>query len=318
MHKQHLTYFKVENFKRFDSLELSDIGQFNLVVGDNNVGKTSVLEALLVDQDRKKCLMNLHKTMLIKGLDIRPKMIYGSKGEVTDVLYPEENFLRYIFKNLKAVLKFSFKIGYKANYETLAEYQADYGTSVEIDMKMCDFPWGYTEDPANPDFDPDLHFTGKSPDNRYIQFALDDFSNFPDFHDDDANYGGGEQHTRTKEIAGIYEHLLSQNTNQWELPLISTSLPGDSRLTKSYFEQVDLSRKAKKQLIEDMKFLLPEIDDFEVRKIGGQDQLLIGIEGQDELMPISVFGESVSRVVQILMEIRNHKGKRLMIDEIDN
>ena len=43
--EQHLTYFKVENFKRFDSLELTDIGQFNLVVGDNNVGKTSLLES---------------------------------------------------------------------------------------------------------------------------------------------------------------------------------------------------------------------------------------------------------------------------------
>jgi AAA15 family ATPase/GTPase len=46
MGKEHLTYFKVENFKRFDVLELTDIGQFNLIVGDNNVGKTSLLEAL--------------------------------------------------------------------------------------------------------------------------------------------------------------------------------------------------------------------------------------------------------------------------------
>ena len=48
MSKEHLTYFKVENFKRCDSLELTDIGQFNLIVGDNNVGKTSLLESLQV------------------------------------------------------------------------------------------------------------------------------------------------------------------------------------------------------------------------------------------------------------------------------
>ena len=51
MESQHLTYFKVENFKRFDALEVNDIGQFNLIVGDNNVGKTSFLEALLVDEN---------------------------------------------------------------------------------------------------------------------------------------------------------------------------------------------------------------------------------------------------------------------------
>jgi len=51
MEKQHLTYFKIENFKRFDSFEMSNLGQFNLIVGDNNVGKTSVLESLLFDED---------------------------------------------------------------------------------------------------------------------------------------------------------------------------------------------------------------------------------------------------------------------------
>ncbi len=54
MSKEHLTYFKVENFKRFDSLELTDIGQFNLIVGDNNVGKTSLLEALTCEFRRNR------------------------------------------------------------------------------------------------------------------------------------------------------------------------------------------------------------------------------------------------------------------------
>jgi AAA15 family ATPase/GTPase len=49
MNEKHLSYFKIENFKRFESFEMNDIGQFNLILGDNNVGKTSVLEALLFD-----------------------------------------------------------------------------------------------------------------------------------------------------------------------------------------------------------------------------------------------------------------------------
>jgi AAA15 family ATPase/GTPase len=54
----HLTYFKIENFKRFDSFEMSNLGQFNLMVGDNNVGKTSVLEALLFDEDLATMMLN--------------------------------------------------------------------------------------------------------------------------------------------------------------------------------------------------------------------------------------------------------------------
>ena len=63
---RHLTYFKVENFKRFESFEMKDLGQFNLIVGDNNVGKTSVLEALLVDE-REIFLLN----SLARALEFR-------------------------------------------------------------------------------------------------------------------------------------------------------------------------------------------------------------------------------------------------------
>jgi AAA15 family ATPase/GTPase len=56
---KHLTYIKVENFKRFESLEMNDLGQFNLILGDNNVGKTSVLEALLVEETGWKFINNL-------------------------------------------------------------------------------------------------------------------------------------------------------------------------------------------------------------------------------------------------------------------
>ncbi len=47
----HLKYFKVENFKGFKSLEMDDVGQFNLIVGDNNIGKSSILEALLFNEN---------------------------------------------------------------------------------------------------------------------------------------------------------------------------------------------------------------------------------------------------------------------------
>ena len=62
MENNHLTYFKIENFKKFDSLEVNDIGQFNLIVGDNNVGKTCLLEALVIEFHAKKALSALHHT----------------------------------------------------------------------------------------------------------------------------------------------------------------------------------------------------------------------------------------------------------------
>jgi AAA15 family ATPase/GTPase len=55
----HFLKFRVENFKRFDEFELDNLGQFNLIVGDNNVGKSSVLEALMFDRDQERFLEGL-------------------------------------------------------------------------------------------------------------------------------------------------------------------------------------------------------------------------------------------------------------------
>ncbi|MCU0427625.1 MAG: AAA family ATPase [Candidatus Kapabacteria bacterium] len=59
----HITSFTVENFKRFEHFEMQNIGQFNLIVGDNNVGKTSVLEALLVEKSAAVTRYNLLKVL---------------------------------------------------------------------------------------------------------------------------------------------------------------------------------------------------------------------------------------------------------------
>jgi ABC-type cobalamin/Fe3+-siderophores transport system ATPase subunit len=55
----HLSHIKIENFRQFESITLEDIGQFNLILGDNNVGKTSLLEALLFMNDRNLYYYNL-------------------------------------------------------------------------------------------------------------------------------------------------------------------------------------------------------------------------------------------------------------------
>lgn len=63
MEKSHLQSFEVEGFKRFSSLKVDNIGQFNLIVGDNNSGKTTLLESLLIDKDPGKFIQSLADIM---------------------------------------------------------------------------------------------------------------------------------------------------------------------------------------------------------------------------------------------------------------
>ena len=47
----HIKEINVRNFKRFEKLTIENIGGLNLIVGDNNVGKSSVLEMLMISSD---------------------------------------------------------------------------------------------------------------------------------------------------------------------------------------------------------------------------------------------------------------------------
>jgi AAA15 family ATPase/GTPase len=48
-----ITNFKIENYKAFENLELKKLSKINLIGGKNNVGKTSILEAILSMYDRR-------------------------------------------------------------------------------------------------------------------------------------------------------------------------------------------------------------------------------------------------------------------------
>lgn len=97
MEPKHLSYFKVENFKRFDSLEVNDIGQFNLIVGDNNVGKTSLLEALLFDDEELlKCIRNFESILINRQLN---------------TMNADRSILDFFLKNSSFPIKYSFSYG---------------------------------------------------------------------------------------------------------------------------------------------------------------------------------------------------------------
>ena len=43
---RHIKEITIDKFRGIEGLALKDLGDINLIVGDNNVGKTSILEAV--------------------------------------------------------------------------------------------------------------------------------------------------------------------------------------------------------------------------------------------------------------------------------
>lgn len=78
MEQNHLKSFEVNGFKKFTDLKINNIGQFNLIIGDNNVGKTSLLEALCANKNLKEfyeslCNINFH---IRKNQDLKQSFLH--------------------------------------------------------------------------------------------------------------------------------------------------------------------------------------------------------------------------------------------------
>jgi len=56
---KHISNFTLRNFRKFEEIQLENLGKYNLIVGDNNVGKTTLLESLLFANDGNVLLTNL-------------------------------------------------------------------------------------------------------------------------------------------------------------------------------------------------------------------------------------------------------------------
>ncbi len=139
MSEHHFTYFKVENFKRFESFEMDNIGQFNLIVGDNNVGKTSVLEALMFDEDlTKHCDLlkyNLFHNRNYNQIKESYFLEYVNKGKIIN------NIVELIFSfkikgsDLLATIV-EMKIGGAISQQIIAENGDRYQSKIENDINI--------------------------------------------------------------------------------------------------------------------------------------------------------------------------------------
>lgn len=65
---KHIKNITIENFKCFEFLSVENFEQFNIILGDNNVGKTSFLEAFLFNENASHTINNFQTLLYYKNV----------------------------------------------------------------------------------------------------------------------------------------------------------------------------------------------------------------------------------------------------------
>jgi AAA15 family ATPase/GTPase len=296
MSNNHLTYFKVENFKKFDSLEVNDIGQFNLIVGDNNVGKTCFLEALLFDEDAHQLLNNFYIGLTKRGFkfQIEEITVKTANSAKTEITYPKDNYFNlYINKSKDENLVFRYTCN-------------DNDSKIIINVTAQD----KILHAVNPKIG--LEIKIKSEENNGIKYlyeikkiALDDFKKqFIDINK--VNYSNSS--------SWIYDY----NLEILNFPLISFNDTPLEEETIKIYESLK-TKQEKEILINSLKVINDKIIGVDFR--GNFNDLksvfLISYEDQNDFFPLNYMGDGFKRIFYIVLKMISLKGKRIMIDEIE-
>ena len=244
MNEKHLSYFKVENFKRFESFEMNNIGQFNLILGDNNVGKTSVLEALLFDLENANQFRDNLLTVLYEFRKIGENIENPLQLFITQESKHQEEFFITV-SNVKKTICIS------------------------------------------------------------TMYPFNDFDIPENFISEDEVLIG---------LLGKYDaERAKENT-----PYIPFHIGYDNDLITYFSKFIQFKRNTRKDIIEALKVIIPTIESLEISMPElNSPILLVAQSNKNEMMPLSMFGEGAIKLFRILAKIIVHKGKRLMIDEID-
>ena len=278
MEKQHLTYFKIENFKRFDSFEMSNLGQFNLIVGDNNVGKTSVLEALLFDEDINQLLYNYWITFWHRNLEEL------KESELSYQFIEQTRFWDALFK--RTDLPIHVKTDVSNNSLNVLELRPHQQLR-----------------PNEKDALKESVVT-TIPEQWLKLLKVDGISLVANFQMVAAYFEGSS--------------LPKDNSFKLDsyVPFISANSGYSSELVSIYYQFVNADKNIRKEVERNLQLFIPNIEEIRLHKVGSREVLGIVLSDIDSLYPLTYFGDGTVKYTRLLLAVLLTKNKHLMVDEI--
>jgi AAA15 family ATPase/GTPase len=293
--KDYIKKFEVKNFKKFNSLSIDNIGSVNLITGDNNVGKTTLLECLLVDEDVDKNIEFLHKTLCSKNFHIHPKNV-----STKNPIFPADNYFKFLKTNVNEPISFTWEDNKGTHSYSFQDCSLDELKDVDFEKRRED-----NYNIGNPKNWIKIYKNGIFSELQWMYF--DDF--------------------RRDMKSGGYWPLIAFNAGYQEdintyyvenIGMHEERSKGES----FYVNQLEIRFKTldyeeKQKFISTLSMFIADIEDTTIKNYYGRDILSIKTKTSKNYQPITFWGEGFNKFVRYLLEIIQCKGNRIMIDEID-
>ena len=276
-----LEALKIQNFRGFNDLEMRDFSKINVLLGENNCGKTSVLEAIFL-------LSGMSNPQLALNINLMRK------------IKPDKNILKYLFHNLETVNKpliigdFSQNINRKLEISPIFEKNV---VSRDIGASKQDNSLSLTSLSAIPDI-----------------LGLDYSYTIKKVHEQSKTF---KSWLRIEQLNVKEMNFKQELSSTYKENILSTFLSSDN-IDNGLLEQLQKLFIAKKE--NTLNDLLKKFDKTIKGLYVLPNGIYIDKDGISERIPLQLMGDGVRRFLSIAASIaaNNEQNYVCLIDEIEN
>jgi AAA15 family ATPase/GTPase len=275
----------IQGYRCFEDFSMDGLTRVNLLVGNNNSGKTSFLEAvyLLVNQPSGGTIYKAFKEILenrnefVKSTEINND---ESREIITRTYYLDRLFNGYDKNNSKHIYIRSTQ-DTSINTDITLSLQRDY-----ISLR-------YPRDASmlSPDKET-ISFSLHS--KELFEFSVVDFRKVPP--DKINNRTDFSSLIKSSYFLSTYQKYFAKMKEVWD--------------------DINLSPK-QKIVIEALRIILPEIEDFTFRASPSVHPIRLKIKDYSELIPLSSMGDGMNRILMLAMALVSTEKGVLLVDEIE-
>jgi len=272
---------EIKNFRCFQNLKVTGFEKVNLISGRNNIGKTTLLEALFLNSVPRPSTVFLLR------------LVRKEESSFSRAL-PERTWNNFFFQQDKSD-------------EILIEVKLENGNSKTVKICVDESVQDFLEDKYQQE-DDDIE-------NRYINL-ISESETIVSVMQITTSINHGEAF-KTSIISNI-NGLISLDI---KVPDIKTAffIPSFLRITsRNLTKEMDKARlnEREDQVLKAFKIIDPlitSIDSFSI----GEPTIYLKRDGEVRL-PLSLFGDAINRIANIILTLINNENSILFIDEIEN
>lgn len=270
--------FSIRNFKCFRQITIKSWERINLIAGDNNVGKTALLEALWLHEGAHNAQLAFN-VQRFRGIDA----------------FDSKSFLKELFTEFKTgpgiILEAEYQDGKSLSLRILQE---EAGEPVPINTETI-------ESGSTRSVSPKLIFEATEGGNVLCK---SEFFMGVDASDPQGNlrffFLGGHRSLRPSSV------FVSSGPGKKERNKINV---------KKFSEQVEKKRKG--EILDSLRLICPKLKEIDLSK-RGNELYVCGDIGYDRMLPLSLMGEGIERYLTFVLSILFAENGIVLIDEIEN